>query len=174
MRMVLFQPSDQLLYMGGATSSMTPYRTTIYIRPALLQNCFQSLKGFEGKKTKHFVFLVHSLFWNLHEQNKKIKKIKKWKEKKKRNCVSKLKKNKNKSKLTRNSKSWVQDPGDPGTITFSSNQAIFKVAKCFKSIIKCAPFYTQTLKLGTWFWKYKVMYQHHHSKLLHSPLVSLK
>lgn len=47
MRMVLFQPSDQLLYMGGATSSMTPYRTTIYIRPALLQNSFQSLKGFE-------------------------------------------------------------------------------------------------------------------------------
>lgn len=73
------------------------------------------------------------------------------KEKKKRNCVSKPKKNKNKNKLTRNSKSWVQDPGDPGTITFSSNQAIFKVAKCFKSIIKCAPFYTQTLKLGTQF-----------------------
>lgn len=75
MRMVLFQPSDQLLYMGGATSSMTPYRTTIYIRPALLQNCFQSLKGFEGKKLNILFFWFTRCF---------------------EICMNKIKKNKNK------------------------------------------------------------------------------
>lgn len=81
MRMVLFQPSDQLLYMGGATSSMTPYRTTIYIRPALLQNSFQSLKGFEGKKLNILVFWFTRCF---EISMNKIKKKKKEKSEKKR------------------------------------------------------------------------------------------
>lgn len=82
MRMVLFQPSDQLLYMGGATSSMTPYRTTIYIRPALLQNSFQSLKGFEGKKLNILVFWFTRCFEICMNKIKKYKKVKR-KEKKK-------------------------------------------------------------------------------------------
>lgn len=113
MRMVLFQPSDQLLYMGGATSSMTPYRTTIYIRPALLQNSFQSLKGFEGKKLNILVFWFTRCFEICMNKIKKFKKNKKVKRKEKKKLCFKTKKEQEQKQINKKLKILGPRPRRP-------------------------------------------------------------